>query len=114
MDKKINYTIVNKDGKVVEDLNFDDYDKLADHMLELADKWYEGVYDPDDSLEISALNEKGEVIFKDKATFGETQNVETGVPESFNLSGVSDNGTAGEGFGAEIRFSAKRPGKKNK
>lgn len=114
MDKKINYTIVNKDGKVVEDIDFDDYDKLADHMLDLADKWYEGVYDPDDSLEISALNESGEVIFKDKATFGETQNVETGVPESFNLSGVSDNGTAGKGFGAEIGFSVKRSRKKGK
>lgn len=112
MNKKINYTIVDKDGKVVEDVNFDDYDKLADHMLELADKWYQGVYDPDDNLEISALNENGEVIFKDSATFGETKNVESGIP--FDLSGSPNNRTAGEGFGAEIKFSVKRPRKKNK
>ena len=75
--EKINYTIVNKDGKVVEDLTFTDYDKLADHMLEMADKWYEGVYDPDDQLKISTFDENNNLIYSDTASFEETNNVES-------------------------------------
>jgi hypothetical protein len=114
--KKINYTIVDKQGKVVEDLDFSDYDKLADHMLELADKYYQGVYDPDDSLEISAYDETGEVVYTDKATFKETQEMDSGIDGSFDfsISDLPDNRTAGRGFGEKTESSARRSGKKNK
>ena len=81
-EKKLNYTIVDKNGNVVENVDFNDYDKLADHMLDMADKWYEGVYDPDDKLEISTFNESGEIVYKDTATFGDTDN---DLSNAFNI-----------------------------
>jgi hypothetical protein len=79
----VNYTITDKNGNVVQNENFDDYDKLADHMLELADKWYSGVYSAGDSLEISTFDETGSLIYSDVATFGETYGNNSELSESF-------------------------------
>lgn len=76
-NKTIQYKIVNKNGEIIEDEAFNDYDKLADHMMELADKWYSGLYDTNDSLEISTFDKSGDLIYSDKATFGETMNDES-------------------------------------
>lgn len=68
--KKISYQVVNKNGEVVDDIEFEDYDSLADHMLEMADKYYQGVYTVDDTINISALDEAGNVLYQDTASFG--------------------------------------------
>lgn len=63
------FNIVGKDGKVVEDLMFDDIDSVADYMLEAADKWYAGLQDPGDNIVIERI-EDGKVVFEDKSSFG--------------------------------------------
>lgn len=95
---KLNYKILDKDGKVVEDLSFDDYDKLADHMLTMADKYYNGVLTNDNSIEISSFDESGNLIFKDSASF-EGSNLEGDKVDEFQQI-ISDNtDTSGKGFG---------------
>lgn len=81
-EESINYTIIDKDGKVVEDVSFNDYEKLADHMMELAEKWYKGEYSEDDTLQISAFDQTGEMIYSDVATFGESKN---DISDAFNI-----------------------------
>lgn len=68
-DNVVNYQIVDKNGKVVEDVSFNDYDKLADHMMEVAEKYYAGVYGSGDSVNISTFDNTGEIIYKDTASF---------------------------------------------
>jgi len=80
-EKTVQYKIVDKSGKVVEDVTFNDYEKLADHMLGLAEKWYTGLYDVDDTLEISTFDKTGELIYSDTATFGETMNDESSLED---------------------------------
>ncbi len=94
------YTIVNKDGKVIEDAQFSDYDELADHMLELAEKWYKGEYSPDDKVQISAFDEAGEMLYSDVATFGEASN-EPIVSNDFKLTseGIPVRRAKPQGFG---------------
>lgn len=92
--KKINYKIVDKNGDVVQDMEFNDYDKLADHMLEMADKYYQGVYTADDKINISAFDESGTLMYEDTASFGSvepTEDIEDELRQS--------RGTAGQGFG---------------
>lgn len=67
---KVNYTIVDKNGKVVSDETFDDYEKLADHMMDIADKYYQGIYTVDDQVSISTFDETGGLLYKDTASFG--------------------------------------------
>ena len=98
---KINYTIVNKDGKVMQDLSFNDFDSLADHMLEMADKYYEGIYTPDDTLKISTFDENGKLVYSDEATFEETHNVESEF-QNIDFPDLRDFGNEGEGFGEPI------------
>lgn len=62
------FKIVGKDGKVVEDLTFDNYDQIADYMLEMADDWYAGLRNPEDSISIER-RENGQVVFEDKSSF---------------------------------------------
>ena len=68
-DKLVNYQIVDKNGKVIEDVSFNDYDKLADHMMDIAEKYYAGVYSGGDSVNISTYDQSGELIYKDTASF---------------------------------------------
>jgi len=109
-DKTIQYKIVNKDGTIVEDVTFDDYEKLADHMMGLADKWYNGLYDPDDTVQVSTFDNTGELIYEDTATFQETMNEETDLEgELSNLyEFTQDTGTSGKGFGANVKSTRKK------
>lgn len=78
MTKRINYKVVNKSGEVVDDIDFEDYEGLADHMLELADKYYQGIYTVDDQVNISMFDDNGNLIYKDKASFeGEEETTES-------------------------------------
>ena len=63
------FNIVGKDGKIIEDLMFDDIDAVADYMLDAADKWYAGLQDPGDNIVIERI-EDGKVVFEDKSSFG--------------------------------------------
>ena len=63
------FNIVGKDGKIIEDLMFDDIDSVADYMLDAADKWYAGLQDPGDNIIIERI-EDGKVVFEDKSSFG--------------------------------------------
>lgn len=96
----VGYTVINKNGKVVEDSTFKDYDELADHMLDMAEKWYKGEYSADDKLQISAFDETGEVLYSDVATFGDGSN-ETSVPDEFKLTseGIPIRKKKPQGFG---------------
>ena len=78
---------------------FDDYDKLADHMLELADKYYQGIYDENDSVSISTYDETGEVIFEDTASFGSVTTQTEDIEDELRQIADSKRGTAGQGFG---------------
>jgi len=66
-----NFKITDKNGKVVENLNFDDFDAVADYMLEAADKWYSGLQDPETIMSLER-KENGNVVFKDESSFGGT------------------------------------------
>ncbi len=109
-DKTIQYKIIGKNGEVIDDQSFNDYDKLADHMLTLADKWYNGLYDADDSLEISTFDKTGELIYTDTATFGETMDEQSSLEDELKQIVDIRNESAGQGFGE----STSKPRKKNK
>lgn len=111
-DKTIQYKIVDKAGKVVEDVSFNDYDKLADHMLGLAEKWYNGLYDADDTLEISTFDKTGELIYSDTATFGETMNDESSLEDELKQLAEIQHQPAGEGFGGNTKKSGKKTKKR--
>lgn len=96
----VNYTIIDKNGKVIEDENFQDYDKLADHMLELADKWYTGEYSEGDQLKISSYDDAGNLVYSDTASFEDTRETANEIPESFNL--VNKEKSLGFDIGEEI------------
>jgi len=81
---KVNFSIVGKDGTVQQDLSFDDFDTLADHMMDVASKWYEGVYDPDDSMKVERFDENDNLILTEERKFGEDINDEFDG-EEFNL-----------------------------
>lgn len=63
------YKIVDKNGKVVEDKVFEDFDSVADYMLDAADKWYSGLQDPSDVMSLQR-RENGTVVFEDTNSFG--------------------------------------------
>lgn len=109
-EKKINYQIINKDGAVVDDQTFTDYDKLADHMLELADKWYQGIYSTDDKVSISTTDETGNVIYEDISSFG--SNIESTESLEENLRDLYSTpefiGDSGRGFGDDVKKSRKK------
>jgi hypothetical protein len=83
-EKKLEYTIIDKDGKVVQSDVFEDYEKLADHMLGLADNWYNGVYSAEDQLQITSLDEMGNVLYRDTASFGDSMKDET-ISNEFDI-----------------------------
>lgn len=91
---KVNFSIVGKDGKVQQDLSFNDFDTLADHMMDVANKWYEGVYDPDDTLKIERFDENDNVIMTEERKFGEEINDEfDGEEFDLNLPDLPDLGS---------------------
>jgi len=105
----VNYTIIDKEGNEVQNENFEDYDKLADHMLDLADKWYNGEYDEGDQLKISTFDDTGKLVYSDVATFGDTREAASEISDDFNLSlrEFPKRSTSGEGFGKKIDWCSK-------
>lgn len=63
------FKIVGKDGNVIEDKIFEDFDAVADYMLDAADKWYAGLQDPGDIMTLQR-RENGTVVFEDTSSFG--------------------------------------------
>lgn len=97
--RKSDFKIVDKDGKVIESQEFRDYDQLADYMLGIADKWYEGVYDPEQNISISSYNEEGELIYQDSVSFGASEDVELELEQpELNIPNLSDFGYEVEGI----------------
>ena len=109
-ETNVSYTIINKNGEVVEDAKFTNYETLADHMLELADKWYNGGYEEGDQLQISSFDEAGELVYSDTATFGEMNNEQSDVPNEFNFAvGELELPTEeNKGFGKDVKRSSKK------
>jgi hypothetical protein len=103
-EKKLEYTIIDKNGKVVESDVFEDYDRLADHMLGLADKWYTGAYTAEDQLQITSLDEMGNVLYRDTASFGDSMKDET-ISNEFDIT----PGELPELGDIEISFDRKKP-----
>jgi hypothetical protein len=95
--KKIQYKVIDKTGNVVSDATFEDYDKLADHMLDVADKYYQGLYTVDDSVNISTFDESGELIFEDTASFGSNVVTDEEMQDEFRTESKRRN--SGKGFG---------------
>lgn len=63
------FKIVDKNGNLVEDKIFEDFDSVADYMLDAADKWYSGLQDSDDTMSLQR-RENGTVVFEDTSSFG--------------------------------------------
>jgi hypothetical protein len=89
------FKILGKDGKIIEDISFENFDAVADYMLDAADKWYAGLQDPSDTMLIER-KEDGQVVFEDRSSF--EASVEDGLlhnngPETES----SDEGDTGEG-----------------
>lgn len=70
MNDNFDFKIVDKNGKIVEDVSFKDYDQLADYMLGVADQWYQGLRDPQDSYSLTQTDENGDVRFEEEKIFG--------------------------------------------
>lgn len=89
------FKIVGKDGKVIENLSFENFDAVADYMLDAADKWYAGLQDPSDTM-VFERKEDGKVVFEDRSSFEasiEDELLHNDGPET----GDSDAGIEGEG-----------------
>jgi len=89
------FKIVGKDGKVIENLSFDNFDSVADYMLDAADKWYAGLQDPSDTM-VFERKEDGQVVFEDRSSF--EASVEDGLLHNDGPEGrESSEGIEGEG-----------------
>lgn len=75
MKDNFDFRIVDKNGKIVENVSFKDYDQLADYMLNVADQWYEGLRSPSDSYNITRTDNDGNVLYSETNSFGEAGNV---------------------------------------
>lgn len=82
MNDNFDFKIVDKNGKIVEDVSFKDYDQLADYMLGVADQWYQGLRDPQDSYSLTQTAPDGSVRFEEEKIFGGS-----------DVSDLPDNGT---------------------
>lgn len=70
MKDNFDFKIVDKNGKIVEDVSFKDYDQLADYMLNVADQWYQGLRNPDDQYTLTQKTADGSIKFEEQNTFG--------------------------------------------
>lgn len=82
MNDNFDFKIVDKDGKIVEDVSFKDYDQLADYMLNVADQYYQGLRNPDDSYSLTQTAPDGSIRFEEENVFGGS-----------DVSDLPDNGT---------------------
>jgi hypothetical protein len=62
------FRIVDKNGKVVDDRVFEDFDSVADFMLDAADNWYNGLQNVGDTMSLQR-RENGTVVFEDTSSF---------------------------------------------
>ena len=104
----VKFTIVDKEGKTSEELTFNNFDSLADHMMDVAIKWYEGVYDPDDTLKIERFDENGQLVLAEERKFGEEINDEFDA-SSFDLNLPPLPEDFGTGDGGEVRKGRGKP-----
>lgn len=70
MNDNFDFKIVDKNGKIVEDVSFKDYDQLADYMLNVADQYYQGLRNPDDSYSLTQTGPDGSIRFEEEKIFG--------------------------------------------
>ena len=87
------YRLVDKDGKVIEDKVFDDFDALADFMMEQADRYYQGLVDPDTTVEMTQFDNTGKVLYQDQASFtknGTEKELQSILTELVNDEGGED------------------------
>lgn len=70
MNDNFDFKIVDKNGKIVDDVSFKDYDQLADYMLNVADQWYQGLRNPDDQYTLTQKTADGSIRFEEQNTFG--------------------------------------------
>lgn len=70
MNENFDFKIVDKNGKLVEDVSFKDYDQLADYMLNVADQYYQGLRNPDDSYSLTQTAPDGSIRFEEESIFG--------------------------------------------
>ena len=114
---KVNFSIIGKDGKVKEDMAFNDFDTLADHMMDVASNWYEGLYDPDEGFEIKRFDENDNLVSTEFKKFGEDENDEFNSEDfEFKLPDLPDLTDAISRLGSEsktTRKSGKGFGKSN-
>lgn len=64
------FKIVDKNGKIVEDVSFRNYDEVADYMLNVADQYYQGLRNPDDSYSLKQIAPDGNIRFEEENIFG--------------------------------------------
>lgn len=98
------YRLVDKNGNVVEDKTFSDFDALADFMMEQAEKYYQGLVDPDTSVEMTAFDNTGKVLYQDQASYtnndtgtGTHQELESILTELVNERAEDSDNAAGFG-----------------
>lgn len=71
-DNVLGYRLIGKDGKVIDNKMFDDFDSLADFMMEQAEQYYQGLVDPDTTVEMTQFDNTGKVLYQDQASFTKT------------------------------------------
>lgn len=76
----VGYRLIGKDGKVIDNQMFDDFDSLADFMMEQAEQYYQGLVDPDTTVEMTTFDNTGKILYQDQASF--TKNEEQPELES--------------------------------
>lgn len=75
-DSVLGYRLIGKDGQVIDNKMFDDFDSLADFMMEQADKYYQGLVDPDTTVEMTTFDNTGKILYQDQASFKQDDNKE--------------------------------------
>jgi len=66
---KFDLQIVTKKGEILEDKKFESYEDIADYMLDAANAYYEGVYQPTDSICFGIKDDSGNPIYGEQKTF---------------------------------------------
>lgn len=66
---KFDLQILTKKGEVIQDKKFNSYEDIADYMLEAAEQYYEGVYNPDDSICFNIRDDEGNPVYGEQKTF---------------------------------------------
>jgi hypothetical protein len=95
-DQVLGYRLIDKEGKVIDNKLFDDFDSLADFMMEQADKYYQGLVDPDTTVEMTTFDNTGKILYQDQASF--TKNDEEPKLESLLTELVNERSEDSEDY----------------